>query len=329
MLCDPFGRPFTYARISLTDRCQLRCTYCMPAMLQLAPREDILTYEELLFVVDELVALGVEKIRFTGGEPLLRRGVEGFLTRVRALHPHLSLALTTNALLLSRYVELLRDLKVSVNVSLDTLRRETFLRLTGVDLLDEVLRGIERARKVGLPFKLNTVLLRGVNEDELVDLVRFARDLEVPIRFIEYMPVSTARDFRARFLSEAEARTRLAEHLDLVPDGTTPTARMFRDRKDPRIRVGFISTVSAPFCEGCTRLRLTATGKLVRCLFDPEGVDLMPALRPQPDPQAFRRVLEQAVATRPPGFVALKEIFEQTGRISTEERPFSMRNLGG
>ncbi len=332
VLRDGYGRPVRYLRVSLTDRCQLRCRYCIPRSPGRIRRYDVLSYEEILAFLSILVEdFGVEKVRFTGGEPLLRRGVLDFLARVRDRFPRLPIGLTTNGLTLIRDACRLRDLGIRVNVSLDTLDPERYRRLTGVDALDRVLRGMRVARDQGLRFKINTVLLRGWNESDLLDLITLARTLGVPIRFIEYMPVSaSSRDFRKLFLSEAEARMRIGQVYTLVPDpgaSSESVARMYRTREDPELRIGFISTVSRPFCHGCTRLRITATGHVVLCLFDGKGYDLKPLLRPRVDREGVRRFFRALVRQRPPGFAAQRQEILQ--RSPTTRSTFSMRDLGG
>jgi len=324
-LKDGWGRPFRYLRISLTDRCQLACTYCMPERLRMAPREDLLSYEEILSLMEVFVEdLGVEKIRFTGGEPLLRRGVMEFLHRVRERFPQLPLGITTNGLTLEEHAPDLKRLDISVNVSLDTLRPERFYALTRRKGLEKILSGIARAREIGLRLKLNTVLLRG-GEEDLLPLVAYARDLRLPLRFIEYMPVSTSRDFERLFLPEEEARAIVESRYPLVEEGWDGVARMFRGRDDPQIRVGFISTVSRPFCGECTRLRLTATGRLMLCLFDRKGFDLMPLVRPRLDRERLIQWMEEVIRKRPPGFAAMKDEI----LASSEEIVLSMRHIGG
>ncbi len=324
-LKDAFGRPFRYLRISLTDRCQLACSYCMPERLQMAPRRDLLTYEEILSLLEVFVEdLGVEKVRFTGGEPLLRRGVLDFLHRVRERFPRLPIGITTNGLTLQEHAPALKALNISVNVSLDTLRPERFHALTRREGLERILVGIARAREIGLRLKLNTVLLRG-GEEDLLPLVACARDLGVPLRLIEFMPVTTARAFERLFLPEDEARAIIETRYPLVEEGWDGVARMFRGRDDPRIRVGFISTVSRPFCAGCTRLRLTATGRLMLCLFDREGYDLKPLIRPRLDREGLLRWMGRVIRRRPPGFAAMKEEI-----LSDENQPLlTMRQIGG
>ncbi len=276
-------------RISVTDRCDLRCVYCMPETgVTLVPMGDMLTYEEMTSVARAARAVGVRRFRLTGGEPLARRGVTSLVRLLAGLGPD-DLALTTNGLGLADFaVDLRRAGLDRVTVSLDTLRPDRFETITRRPGLDRVLAGIAAARAAGLaPVKINTVVIRGVNDDEILDFVRFARDERIEVRFIELMPTSGLSpeckelgSWRpALFVKGEEVRARIeAAFGTLVPvDGADGVAHV--SRLEGATRLGFITPLSDPFCRGCERLRLGPDGRLRLCLFDRAGVDLRRALR--------------------------------------------------
>ncbi len=287
MLVDTFGRVATDLRVSLTDRCNLRCTYCMPAEgLDWLPRPELLTDDEMVRLVRVAVELlGVREVRFTGGEPLLRRGVTGIVERVADLVPRPRLSLTTNGLGLVRLARPLREAGLDrVNVSVDTLRRETFQRLSRRDRLDDVLTGVAAADEAGLrPVKINTVLMRGINDDEAVDLLRWSLARGYELRFIEQMPLDAQHSWdRSQMVTADEILVRLASAFHLVPEGeevrgSAPAETWLVDGGPAR--VGVIGTVTRPFCGKCDRVRLTADGQVRNCLFAREESDLRTALR--------------------------------------------------
>ncbi|TFG53931.1 MAG: GTP 3',8-cyclase MoaA [Candidatus Aminicenantes bacterium] len=276
-------------RISVTDRCDLRCVYCMPETgVSLVPMADMLTYEEIAAVARAAMALGVRRFRLTGGEPLARRGVLSLVGLLSRLGPE-DLAMTTNGL---RLAECAAGLKAAglkrVTVSLDTLRRDRFETITRRTGFDRIFEGLDTARAAGLvPIKVNTVVIRGVNDDEVLDFVRFAEKENVEVRFIELMPTSGLSpeckelgSWRpALFVKGEEIRARVAEAfgpLEPVPDADG-VADIYLVRG--RTRLGFITPVSDPFCRGCQRLRLGPDGRLKICLFDRDGIDVRKALR--------------------------------------------------
>ncbi len=276
-------------RVSVTDRCDLRCVYCMPETgVGLVPMSEMLTYEEIAAVAQAAMAAGVRRFRLTGGEPLARRGVAALVRLLAALGPD-DLALTTNGLQLADFAAELRRAGLGrVTVSLDTLRPDRFETITRRPGLDRVFAGIAAAREAGLaPVKINTVVIRGLNDDEVPDFVRFARDERVEVRFIELMPTSgLGPDCKelgswrpALFVKGAEVRARVeAAFGPLVPaGGPGGVAEVFL--LDGATRLGFITPLSDPFCRGCGRLRLGPDGRLRLCLFDRAGVDLRKALR--------------------------------------------------
>src|SRR5262245_28617366 len=282
---DRFGRPLRNLRLSVTDRCNLRCAYCMPEEEYVwLPRADILSFEELGRLADVFLALGVEKIRLTGGEPLLRRDLAvlvGILAGKRGLA---DLALTTNGILLAEQAEGLKRAGLArLTVSLDTLRPERFQALTRRDELARVLAGIEGARAAGFTgTKLNSVVLRGVNDDELVELLAFARERALEVRFIEYMDVGGATGWSAaHVVSRAEMLARIERELGRVePDPAhDPAAPAERYVLPDGTRFGIIASTTEPFCSACDRARLTADGLFYTCLYAPTGIDLRSALR--------------------------------------------------
>ncbi len=287
---DPFGRAVTYLRISLTDRCNLRCVYCMPAQgLKWQPRADQLSVEEIVRAVETAAQGGVKRIRLTGGEPLVHPHVVEIVQRIASVPDIEEVSLTTNAILLERFAEPLAQAGLKrVNVSLDTLDAERFKRITRGGRIERVWKGIAAAERAHLaPLKLNTVIVRGVNADELIPLARLTVENEWHIRFIELMPIgnrqSWGADFPApesRYVSVQEMREALAAlHLqpESAPLGNGP-ARTFRI-PGALGTVGFISPLGEHFCQNCNRLRLTSDGKLRSCLVIPNEVSLREALK--------------------------------------------------
>lgn len=283
-LLDPFGRAIQYLRISVTDRCNLRCTYCMPA--EGVPYEDggeVLTSDEILRLVELLSRHGLRKVRITGGEPLVRRGVPELVARIAALPPITDLGLTTNAVLLERHAQELWDAGLRrLNVSLDTLRPDRFTRIARFAKFEEAYAGLEAATRLGFCLKLNMVVMRGINDDEVADMAGLSLDYPYEVRFLEYMPIGqvTPWQWRAQYVSNDEVLERLRERYDLVPIETAEsnTSRVFQI-PGARGRVGVINPISHKFCAGCNRLRLTANGALVPCLSDNYEYDLKTPLR--------------------------------------------------
>jgi cyclic pyranopterin phosphate synthase len=285
-LVDRFGRVATDLRISLTDRCNLRCTYCMPAEgLDWMPRAEQLTDDELVRLIGIAVHdLGVRELRFTGGEPLLRRGLEDVIAVSAALTPRPDISLTTNGVGLSHRAARLAAAGVDrLNVSLDTLRPDRFAAITRRDRLSDVLDGMEAARAAGLsPVKINTVLLRGVNDDEAVDLLRFAVARRFELRFIEQMPLDAQHGWqRAEMVTAGDILAALRTAFHLAPDGhdrgAAPAERWVVDGGPAT--VGVIASVTRPFCSACDRTRLTADGQVRSCLFARTETDLRALLR--------------------------------------------------
>lgn len=300
---DRHGRPLRSLRVSVTDRCNLRCEYCMPEDEYLwLPREDILTFEETSALVDIFLDLGVDQVRITGGEPLLRRDLDQ-LVRLLAAKPRIrDLALTTNGVLLADQAVRLKAAGLHrVTVSLDTLRRDRFVRLSRFDALDRVLAGIDAARAAGFhPLKLDAVVIRGVNHDEIVDLLEYARAIEAEIRFIEYMDVGGA----TRWRSEAVYTRR--EMLDAIEAGYGRLEPVVERSHAPADRYrlpdgtifGVISSTTEPFCDDCDRSRLTADGVWLLCLYATDGVDLRNPLRRGASPEELRALIARRWTAR-------------------------------
>jgi GTP 3',8-cyclase len=309
VLTDSYGRVATDLRVSLTDRCNLRCAYCMPAEgLDWLPRPDLLTDDEVVRLVRIGVQLlGITEIRFTGGEPLLRRGLVDIVARTAALRPRPEISLTTNGIGLDRLAEPLHAAGLDrVNVSLDTLRPETFRSLARRNRLDDVLAGLEAAAATGLaPVKVNAVLMRGLNDDEAVPLARFCLERGYQIRFIEQMPLDAQHGWRRENMVTAdEILAALSAEFSLTPDdpagrGSAPAEAFLVDGGPARI--GVIGSVTRPFCGSCDRVRLTADGQVRNCLFATTESDLRGALRASASDDAIAGLWRRAVAPKLPG----------------------------
>ncbi|MBD3304844.1 GTP 3',8-cyclase MoaA [candidate division KSB3 bacterium] len=303
MLQDSRGRQIVSLRISVTDRCNLRCRYCMPPEgVTFIEHEQILRYEEIERLVQVALRLGVRKVRLTGGEPLVRKGVVDFASRLSRLKELEKLSLTTNGMLLARYAPALKAAGIQyLNISLDTLQPEKFHRITRFDGLEAVLQGIHVAQKAGFSLlKLNVVAVRGTNDDELLDFVNFATTHDVVIRFIEYMPFCGNAWQREGFISAQELQSRIEEHYTLIPfveDPASP-AKTYRIAGHPG-QVGFIASVSESFCHLCNRLRVTADGHLRPCLHGQIEVDVKGPLRRGVGDDELADLFREAVARKP------------------------------
>lgn len=328
-LTDGFGRLHDDLRVSVTDRCNLRCAYCMPEEPEWFPRTEILSYEETARLVRIGVGLGVRTVRVTGGEPLVRRDVDRLVRMISSIEGVDDLSLTTNGVLLEDRAEALRDAGLRrVNVSLDTLEPDRFQAITGRDKLHRVLRGLEAAARVGLtPVKVNTVLLKGTNDDEAEALVALARDQGWEIRFIEFMPLENGGTWdMARVVTGPELRRRIGARWPIEPvppeDPHAPASRWrFLDGAG---HVGFIDSISAPFCGDCSRLRVTSDGKFRVCLYDPTETDLKgPLRRGESDDELAGRMV-RAVAAKGRG--GALEILENRRAPSSTR---TMHQIGG
>jgi cyclic pyranopterin phosphate synthase len=308
VLIDGFGRVATDLRVSLTDRCNLRCTYCMPAEgLQWLPSPDVLTDDEVVRLVRVAVGLGVREVRFTGGEPLLRRGLVDLVRRAAALEPRPSLSLTTNGIGLARLAGPLADAGLDrVNVSLDTLDPDRFASLTRRKRLSDVIAGLEAAAAAGLgPVKVNTVLMRGVNSDEAPALLAWCLERGYEQRFIEQMPLDAQHGWsRADMVTADEILLSLRERFDLGPEpdadrGSAPAETWLVDGGPGR--VGVIGSVTRPFCGACDRVRLTADGQLRNCLFARAENDLRGPLRAGADDETLAELMRATMRVKAAG----------------------------
>jgi len=309
MLADSYGRVATDLRVSLTDRCNLRCSYCMPPEgLDWLPKPELLTDDEVVRLVRIGVEmLGITEVRFTGGEPLLRRGLTGIVAGAAALRPRPEISLTTNGIGLDRLAGPLHAAGLDrINVSLDTLRDQTFAALARRDRLGDVLAGLEAAAATGLaPVKVNAVLMRGLNDDEAVPLARFCLEHGYQIRFIEQMPLDAQHGWRRdNMVTADEILSALSEEFSLTPDdpaarGSAPAEAFLVDGGPARI--GVIGSVTRPFCGSCDRVRLTADGQVRNCLFATTESDLRGALRGGASDAGIAELWRRAVASKLPG----------------------------
>lgn len=289
-LIDQFGRTVNYIRLSITDRCDFRCVYCMSEEMTFLPRSEVLSLEESARLVKIFVGLGVSKVRITGGEPLVRKNALWLFENIGKLADLKELVLTTNGSQLEKQAESLKNAGVKrINISLDSLNSERFKKITRIGNLDQVLRGIQTAKKVGFEnIKLNTVIMRGTNEDEILPLVQFAIDQEIDISFIEEMPLGDVTHARENtFFSNTETLNLIKNKFALMPSTfhSGGPARYYQ-LENAKTKIGFISPHSHNFCESCNRVRITCKGELYLCLGQEDKVDLMPLLRAFPNDDA-------------------------------------------
>lgn len=323
-LVDRFGRKHTKLRISVTDRCNLRCHYCMPAEgIPVAARHDLLTYEEIEAIVRIAADLGVWQIRLTGGEPLVRQDLPELVSRIAANKEIKDLALTTNAILLDQYAKPLYESGLRrLNISLDALDPVKFAEITRRDQYDKVIAGIEAAQSAGFDaIKINVVSLRGVTDSEIIPFGNFARETGLEVRFIEYMPLDASKAWeRDKVLFAEEIQAVLSDAIQPLVPTTTPTSSPATEYEfaDGVGRIGFIPTVSQPFCASCDRFRLTADGKLRNCLFSLEETDLRDLMRSSLSGQeldsAIAAQMKDSIASKGPGHQINTSQFVQPDR---------------
>jgi GTP 3',8-cyclase len=322
-LMDGYGRRINYLRLSVTDRCNLRCSYCMPASgLPKVSHREVLSYEEMHRIAAEAVALGIRKIRITGGEPLVRKGIVPFIERLAQLPGLKELVLTTNGMLLKEMALPLKRAGVQrLNISLDSLKPEVFASVTRRGDLAQVLDGIRAAEEAGFaPIKLNMVVMRGVNDSELLDFAALTLEKPYLVRFIEYMPTLKEQGWESLSVSGREILERIGERYPLLP---VVGSQLAGPSKNYRIQgaaggVGVITPVSGHFCDSCNRIRVTSTGTVRSCLFSASGYDLRPCLAAN-DPGLLRETLRQIVAGKP-GRHRMTE---------AEQAPVEMYGIGG
>ncbi|KAB1441488.1 GTP 3',8-cyclase MoaA [Pseudodesulfovibrio senegalensis] len=328
-LQDGHGRRVSYLRVSVTDRCNLRCTYCVSQDMHFIPHPNILRYEEILRVMELGVSMGVDKVRFTGGEPFVRKGFTDFLVEAARQFPDLELCATTNGTRIGEHLERLAGTGVRLNVSLDTLQPDKFRAITGRDLFHEVRANIDRCLDAGIKLKVNVVAMGGVNSDELADFVAFAEANPLDLRFIEFMPIGDgtrwSRDsvwLAADIVRDIRALTAVEP---LVGKGrNSGPARMF-NLVNGQGRIGVISPYSNHFCATCNRLRLTSDGDLRTCLFSDKVFRLRPALRnPRLNRDSLERIVRAATVGKPMGHRLLENMHGEDGVCHTR-----MSAIGG
>jgi cyclic pyranopterin phosphate synthase len=323
-LYDSWQRQINYLRISVTDHCNLNCVYCSAGSVPHLPRSEILSYEEIQTLVRVAASLGINKVRLTGGEPLIRPDLVTLVRMVSQIEGLDDISLTTNGILLGQYAAELKEAGLNrVNVSLDTLRTDRFKRITGQAQLSEVLAGIEAANRAGLqPVKTNMVVMQGINDDEVVDFARMTVDPGWHVRFIEFMPLGISEAKALKTVSTREIRERLLVLGNLEPyagkTGNGP-ARYYR-LPGAKGTIGFISPMTEHFCHSCNRLRLTADGQLRPCLLDDDEVNLKEALRNGASTGRLRELIQKAVAIK-------RERHHLNEGAGPPERP--MRQIGG
>ncbi len=306
-LIDPFARAITYLRVSVTDRCDFRCVYCMSEHMTFLPKADLLSLEELDRLCSAFVARGVRKVRLTGGEPLVRRGI---MTLFHSLSRHLQsgalkeLTVTTNGSQLDKYASELKDCGVKrINVSIDTLDPDKFRTITRWGDLNKVLSGVDAAQRAGLKIKINAVALRGVNEDEIEDLIRWTHGRGMDLTLIEVMPLGETGESRIdQYLPLSLVRTRLAERFTLsdTDERTGGPARYVRVQETGG-KLGFITPLTHNFCESCNRVRITCTGTLFMCLGQEDAADLRKPLRAAASDEALGAAIDEAISRKPKG----------------------------
>lgn len=294
-----------YLRLSVTDRCNLRCMYCMPDEgISFVPHRDVLSYEEMLHLVDVSVHAGIRKVRLTGGEPLVRKGFVEFLDELSNHEGLEEISLTTNGVLLTDFAEDIKACGICrINISLDTLKPERFLQITRRDYFDRVIQGIQEAERLGFdPIKINVVAIRGFNEDEILDFARMTLDKPYHIRFIEYMPVGEHNSWsNEKFISMDEIKEKILEIGGLEPVLSNPydgPAERFR-LEGGKGEIGFIGALSNHFCESCNRLRLTSEGHLRGCLFSDSEIDVKAPLREGKSDAHLIRLITRAIESKP------------------------------
>ena len=323
-LVDNLGRRINYLRLSVTDLCNMRCSYCMPESgVEKLKHSDVMSYEQLLTLTHHAVAMGIEKVRITGGEPLVRKGLVKFLESMAGIPGLNQLVLTTNGMLLEQMATDLKRAGVQrLNISLDSLRPEIFSRITKRGDLKRVLAGIAAAEKAGFPIKINMVVMRGVNDSEIADFAALSLEKSYAVRFIEYMPVIKNDNWQSLVLTGEEILNRLAKHYSftqVVRGGLSGPAREFRIAGACGT-IGVITPLSGHFCHDCNRIRISASGNVRSCLFSDEEFDLKPILSTG-SPASIQAVLRNLVMSKPAS--------HGMTQTSSSHVPFAMSQIGG
>lgn len=329
MLRDQFGREHNYLRISLTERCNLRCFYCMPADgVQLSPKENIMRTEEIEILATEFVKLGVNKIRFTGGEPLVRKDFDNIAARLSKLN--CEMAITTNGILVDQYINTFKNYGISkINISIDSLKKDKFNSITRRDYFNRVMDNIELLFSQGFFPKLNVVVIRGVNDDELIDFIGLTKEWNTTVQFIEYMPFQGNKwDFsktvNANEILQNVYRVFGESNVLKVEDKKNDTSRKY-SIKGYNGSFGMISTVSNPFCDSCNRIRLTANGRIKNCLFSGSETDLLTPLR---NNENLEELIKETVFHKKSQRGGIKSFMSEEGRQMSESNR-SMVLIGG
>ena len=326
-LIDTFGRKHDYLRISLTEKCNLRCTYCMPAEgIQLRDKSIFMQSDEVITIAKEFVALGIKKIRLTGGEPLVKKGIDFILSELGKLPVELSL--TTNAILIDKYIDDIQNAGItSINVSLDSLQADRFNAISRRSYFERIMDNIQLLIDRNFEVKVNVVLMRGVNDDEIIDFIEWSRNEKVEIRFIEFMPFDGNNWNKEQTVSYSEILdAAISQYGDIeiqkVQDSPNDTTRHYKVA-DAKGTFGIISTVTNPFCDSCNRIRLTADGKIKNCLFSNDEVDLLSAHRKG---EALSDLIQSSILAKKKGLGGMKD-FSQQELDNYENR--SMIAIGG
>ncbi|WP_212904440.1 GTP 3',8-cyclase MoaA [Clostridium polyendosporum] len=301
-MLDKHSRKINYLRLSVTDRCNLRCIYCMPKEgVDFTKNHELLTIEEMLKIVKSAAELGIKKVRITGGEPLLRNGVIELISKIKSLSKIQHVYLTTNGILLDHYMDQLIKVGLDgINISLDSLREDIFEKITRGGNLQTVLKSIETCDKEGIKIKLNTVILKGVNDKEILDFVYFSKKSGLDIRFIELMPIGESKGFKA--FTTNELKNYIQKEMLLIPCeesiGDNGPAAYYKTT-DSRNRIGFISPISHSFCHNCNRIRVTSEGFLKQCLHWKYGIDLKTLIRRGIGEEELKKVISDGIFNKP------------------------------
>lgn len=329
MLIDKFGRRHNYLRLSLTERCNLRCTYCMPENgIQLSPNDSLMNAEEIEAIVATFVDLGISKIRLTGGEPLLRKDFADIATKLSRFD--IELALTTNGILVDQYLHVFKDAGIDkINISLDSLKKEKFVKITRRDYFDRILSNIDLLFKSGIKPKINVVVIKNENDDEIIDFIRLTQRLETTLQFIEFMPFQGNKwDFSRTIKADEIIRTASNyfgnDNLVKIEDGKNDTSRKYKIN-GYKGNFGIISTVTNPFCDTCNRIRLTANGRIKNCLFSNGEVDILSVLRKGEDILPF---IQQAIVSKKKERGGIEDFNSEFGKAKAQENR-SMILIGG
>lgn len=324
MLRDKLGREIRDLRISVTDRCNFRCTYCMPKSeyenFDFLPKKDILSYEEMVKIVKILIPLGLKKVRITGGEPLLRKDLSKLVSMIRSLSDEIDIAITTNGVLLSKYAKELAEVGLSrVTVSLDAFSDQLFKEMSDSNYsVNEVLQGVSSAIEAGLPVKVNSVIKRGKNESEIVTLVEHFGPLGIQVRFIEFMDVGTKNEWMLEsVVTGKEMRDTLRQEFgELTPISDNHTGQVSNDWEfESGWNVGFIESISNPFCSDCNRARLSADGKIYTCLFASKGSDIISILRMDATDEEIENAIKSIWQSRDDRYSEIRGTQEKSEKV--------------